>query len=114
MECCWSSASESCASFLRRSFEDKRVGFLGIRRYLFLLIPPILVSWWGGGGLALRLSRLRAMGVDPSSRLYEFASGPWPFVITGVLLVLIWLAFGEAAKKASRELEELHRRTLDQ
>ncbi|MFZ1139568.1 MAG: hypothetical protein ABR881_18685 [Candidatus Sulfotelmatobacter sp.] len=103
------SVTESCASFLRRQFETKRSGFLEIRRYLFLLIPPILAAWWGGGPTI----RLRALGVDPSSRLYEFASGPWPFLITGLLLVLIWLAFGLAAQKATRELDELRRRTQE-
>jgi hypothetical protein len=106
------SATESCASFLRREFERKRTGLLEIRRRLFLLIPPILASWWAGGGKAIPL-RLRALGVDSSSRLYEFASGAGPFLIIGVLLVLVWLAFGLAAKKATRELDELRRRTRE-
>ena len=99
-------ATETCANFLLNEFESKRRGFLTIRKYLFLLIPPILASWWGGG----RAIRLSALGVPPSSRLYEFASGPWPFIMSGLLLVLIWLAFGLAAKKATRELDELSRR----
>jgi len=103
------SATESCASFLRREFEGKRNGLLEIRRYMFLLIPPILVSWWAGGPAI----RLRALGVGLSSWLYEFASGPWPFIITGLLLVLVWFAFGLAAKKATRELDELRRRTQE-
>jgi hypothetical protein len=101
------SAAANCASFLRHEFEGKRMGLLEIRRYMFLLVPSILASWWGGGPAI----RLRALGVDPSSRLYEFASGPWPFIITGVLLITVWLAFGLAAKKATRELDELRRRT---
>ena len=108
------SATESCVSFLRREFEAKRSGLLGIQRYMLLvLIPPFLASWWGGGWRALRLNHwnLRALGVDPSSQLYKFAGGPWPFVILGFLLVLDWVAFGLAAKKATRELEELGRRT---
>lgn len=102
-------ATESCATFLRREFESKRSGFLEIRRYMFLLIPPILASWWGGGPAI----RLRALGVYPSSRLYEFASGPWPFIIIGLLLMLVWFAFGLAAKKAMRELDDLRRRTQE-
>ena len=105
------SASESSVSFLQREFERKRNAFLSIRRYLFLLIPPIVASFWVGGGQAIRISRLKALGVNPSSGLYAFATGPWPFIITGLLLVLIWIAFGQAAKKATRELEELRRRT---
>jgi hypothetical protein len=101
------STTESCASFLRREFEGKRSGLLEIRRYMFLLIPPILVSWWGRGPAI----RLRALVVDSSSRIYGFASGPWPFIITGLLLALVWLAFGLAARKATHELAELRQRT---
>jgi hypothetical protein len=103
------SATENCASFLRREFEGKRSGLLEIRKYVFLLIPPILTSWWAGGPAI----RLRALGVDPSSGLYGFASGPWLLIIIGLLLVLIWLAFGLAARKATRELDELGRRTRE-
>jgi hypothetical protein len=107
-------ANESCVSFLRREFEGKRSGLLEIRRYMFLLAPPVVVSWWGGGGRAIRLSRLGSLGVDPSSPLYEFARGPWPFVMTALLLVVVWFAFGLAAEKAARELAELDRRTRDE
>jgi len=103
------SATENCASFLRREFEGKRSGLLEIRRYVFLLVPPILVSWWVGGPAI----RLRALGVAPSSGLYRFASGPGLLIVIGLLLVLIWLAFGLAARKATRELEELGRRTRE-
>ena len=109
-------ATESCASFLRREFEAKRSGLLATRRYLLLVvIPPFLASWWSGGLRAVRLNHwnLRALGVDPSSQLYRFAGGPWPFVIMGFLLALDWLAFGLAAKKASRELDDLRRRTQE-
>jgi hypothetical protein len=105
--------TESCATFLRRSYESKRNGLLALRWYLFLLIPPFLASWWSAGARALRLSRLKAHGVEPSSRLYEFSSGPWPFIILLVSLALVWLAFGLAAKKAERELDELRRRTQE-
>ena len=110
------SATESCASFLRREFEAKRSGLLATRRYmLILLIPPFLASWWSGGLHGVRLNHwnLKALGIDPSSQLYKFAGGPWPFVILGFLLVLDWLAFGLAANKATRELDDLRRRTQE-
>jgi len=108
------SAMESCASYLRREFEVKRRGLLEMRRYLFLLIPPILVSWWASGGHAPGVAKvLETMGVGRSSSLYGFASGPWVFVICGVLLVVVWFAFGAAAQKAMREMEELRRRTQE-
>src|SRR5579884_2526257 len=40
------SATETCAGFLRREYEAKRSGLLMLRRYIFLLIPGIVVSWW--------------------------------------------------------------------
>ena len=107
------SVAESCADFLRRSFEGKRAGFLAIRRYLFLLIPPLLTGWWTNAGAAIRVARLKALGVNPSSRLYDYATGPWLFIILVMSLVLAWFAFGLAVKKATRELEELRRRTLE-
>jgi hypothetical protein len=107
------SAMESCTSFLQRVFEAKRSGMLEMRRYVLLLIPPILVSCWADSVRALRLTRLRMLGVSSSSLLYEFASGPWLFIVMALLLVLIWFAFGLAAKKASRELDDLRRRTQE-
>lgn len=104
------SVIETCSTFLQREFERTREGFLEIRRYTLLLIPPILISWWASGGRALGLNRLRAFGVAPSSGFNEFASGPGLFLITGVSLILVWLAFGLAAKKKERELDELRRR----
>ena len=43
------SAGRPCANFLEREFEDKRRGFLAIRRGLFLLIPGIAATYFGGG-----------------------------------------------------------------
>lgn len=103
------SAAETCAAFLRREFENKRGGLLEFRRSLFLLAPPILIAWLAGGPAI----RLRALGLDSSSRVFQFASGPWLFIVIGLLLALVWLAFGLAAKKATRELDELCRRTRE-
>jgi hypothetical protein len=108
------SPTDTCASFLQREFEAKRSGFLATQRYMLLvLIPPMLALWWGGGWHAARLAHwgLPARGVDPSSRLYQFSGGPWPFIVLGLLLALDWLAFGLAARKATGELDELARRT---
>ena len=98
-------ASEPCAQFLTRQHEERRCGYLRIQRRLFLFLPGIVASWWGGGPLAAA----RARGLDPSSWLYHFLAGPWPFVIIVTALVLVWFAFGKAAEKAARDREEIQR-----
>jgi len=98
-----SGASEPCAQFLARQHEERQRGYLRIRRRLFLFIPGIVASWWGGGPL----TAARARGLDSSSRLYHSLAGPWPFVLTVTALVLVWFAFGKAAEKAARDREEL-------
>jgi len=98
-------ASEPCAQFLAKQHEQRQRGYLRIRSRLFLLIPGILASWWGGGLLAAA----KARGLDPSSWLYHFLAGPWPFVLTVMALVLGGLPFGKAAEKAAQDREEVHR-----
>ena len=98
-------AGEPCAQFLARQHEERRDGYLRIRGRLFLFIPGIAASWWGGGPLAAA----KARGLDASSWVYHFCAGPGPFVIAGTALVLVWLAFGKAAEKAARESEEVRR-----
>lgn len=98
-------ASEPCAQFLVRQHEERQRGYLRIRSRLFLLIPGILASWWGGGGLAAA----KARGLDPSSWLYHFLAGPWLFALLVMALVLVWFAFGKAAEKAAQDRAEVHR-----
>jgi hypothetical protein len=97
-------ASEPCVQFLARQHEERRLGYLHIRRRLFLFIPGMLASWWGGGPLAAA----KAPGLDPSSWLFHFYAGPWLFLIAGAALVLVWFAFGKAAEKAAHDREEVH------
>lgn len=96
---------ESCASFLEREFEGSRNTALEARRAIFLLVPAILASWWGGGPTL----RLKSLGVDPSSWHFQFADGPTPLIVAGLVLAFLWFSFGHAAKKTSRQLEELRR-----
>jgi hypothetical protein len=96
---------EPCAQFLERQHEERRSGYLRIRRRLFLFIPGILACWWGGGPLAVA----KAQAIRPTHGLFGFYYGPWLFVITGATLILVWIAFGKAAEKAARERDEVLR-----
>lgn len=96
-------ASEPCAQFLVRQHEERQRGYLRIRSRLFLLIPGILASWWGGAGLAAA----KARGLEPSSWFYHFLAGPWLFALFAMALVLVWFAFGKAAEKAAQDREEV-------
>ena len=96
-------AQEPCARFLERQHEERAAGYLRLRRWLWLLIPSIAASWLGRGPLMMA----KARGLDPSSWLFRFCAGPWPFLLTIAAAVLIWLAFGAAAKKATGDVEEI-------
>jgi hypothetical protein len=80
---------EPCANFLEREFEDKRRGFLEIRRGVFLLIPGIAATCFGDGPVA----RARVL----------------PFLVIGAVLTVVWIAFGKAAEKARRDQQDIRR-----
>jgi hypothetical protein len=83
-------AGEPCAAYLERQHEERRSGYLRLRRRLFLLIPGMAMSWWGAPG-----------------------AKPWLFVMTGTALALVWFAFGKAAEKAAQDREEVRRSVGD-
>jgi len=99
--------SEPCAQFLERQHEERRNGYLQLRRRLFLFAPGIMACWWGNG------SRTggHAWHIDLSRRAFELHSGLWLFILSVVGLVIAWIAFGKAAEKAARDKEELLRTT---
>jgi len=99
-------SNETCADFLLRSFKKKRDGFLAIRHVVLLILPGVLASWWGGGPAL----QARFLHLDPSSPYYRYLTGIGPIIANCFLLLLIWLAFSAAAKKASAEFEALRER----
>lgn len=76
---------EPCVQFLERQHEERRLGYLHLRRRLFLLLPGMAMCWWGGGGQV------------------------WLFAVALVALALVWLAFGQAAEKAAHDREDIRR-----
>jgi hypothetical protein len=99
-------SDETCAGFLLRTCEVKRNGYLAARRLVLWMIPGIAASWLGHG----ESLRVRTMGLDPSSAWYRYLTSGWPTVATWALLIVVWLAFSSAAKKAAAELETLSRK----
>jgi len=99
-------SNESCAEFLQRSVRSKELRFLALRRTVFWIFPAQLATWWGGGPAL----KGRVLGLSPSSPYYHYLNSGWPFLATTLLLVLIWLAFSHAARKAAKEAESLQRR----
>jgi len=98
-------AGEPCTVFLTRHHDERRRGYLRIRGRLFLFLPGIGASWWGGGPAAAA----KARGLDPSSRLFHFLAGPWPFLLALTALGVVWLALGKAAEKAAHDRDEIDR-----
>jgi hypothetical protein len=76
---------DPCGRYLVRQHEERRGGYLRIRRRLFLLVPGMVACWWGGG------------------------AGTRFFVMTGVALGLVFIAFGKAAEKAGRDRDDVMR-----
>ena len=92
---------QACAQFLTGQFEEKRRRYLAIRRGLFLFVPGIGLTVWGGGPAL----RARSLGFDPTSWQVRFA----PIAIVAVLLTLVWIAFGKAAQKSADEQTAIQR-----
>lgn len=98
--------NETCLAFLVRSLEGKRRTMRELQWTVLVVVPAMLASWWGGGPEL----RARAMGLDPSSPLYRYYTGGWPFVVTALTLAFVSFAFADGAKKAARKIEGLNAR----
>ncbi|HEY4084582.1 MAG TPA: hypothetical protein VGM43_01530 [Bryobacteraceae bacterium] len=99
-------SDETCVGFLLRGYEVKRNGYLAARRLVLWMIPGVLASWLDHG-VSLQV---RTTGLDPSSAGYRYLTSGWPTVATWALMILLWLAFSSAAKKAAGEFEALRQR----
>jgi hypothetical protein len=63
----------------------------------YLALPRGRGSSIGSGGA----------GITAGNVATKISAVPWPFVLTGTVLVLVWFAFGQAAEKAARDREEV-------
>jgi uncharacterized RDD family membrane protein YckC len=93
--------AEPCLQFLKREFEGKRQMTRAIRLLILLLVPSVMVAWWGGGPAL----SAREMGIKSPYllRLHE----PVSLIVTMMVLVLIWFVLGNEARKLEREIEKL-------
>lgn len=90
---------EASAEFLRLQHEERRRGYLQIRKGIFLFVPGVAACWWGGHSLVNARS--------PWLGGLTFA--PWLFLLVGAGLVLVWIAFGKAAEKAALDRDDIFR-----
>ncbi len=91
-----------CMDFLRQQLDGKRRGALWVRNWLLLLIPAVLLCWWGGGpALGAKTFGLRS---PASLRLFQ---GPAPLLVMIVLIAFEWFAFMREARRAEREIRKL-------
>lgn len=84
-------SSESSSQFLRSQHDERRRGYLSIRRWLFLFLPGIAACWWGARS-----------GVADTA-----INSPWLFLLAVGGLIVAWIGFGMAAKKAARDRDEI-------
>ena len=98
-------AGESCAQFMVRELEGSRRTLLAVRWGFVLVVPSVLMSWWGGYGAM----RANAMHLDPSSWRYHFLTSPWRIVAVLLVLFACWAGLGLEARKRARQSEELRR-----
>jgi hypothetical protein len=94
--------AEPCLDFLRREFEAKRRGLLWVRGCVLLLIPAVLVSWWGGGPAL----RAKTLGIQ-SPWLLSLLRGPAPLIVLALVIAFLWFAFSSQARKIEREINKL-------
>ena len=98
-------AGESCAQFMVRELEGSRRTLLAIRWGIVLVVPSVLMSWWGDYGAI----RANALHLDPASWRYHVLTSPWRIVAVLLVLLACWAGLGLEAKKRARQAEELRR-----
>lgn len=98
-------AGESCAQFMVRELEGSRRTLLEIQWGIVLLLPALLLLWWGDYGAF----RANALHLDSSSWRYHFLTSPWRFPAFLLLLLVSWAVMGLEARKRTRQADDLRR-----
>lgn len=99
-------AGESCAQFMVRELEGSRRTLLAIQWGYILMLPSLLMFWWGG------YRTLQARGLpllNPSLWRHSLLTLLWSFVASLLVLFASWVGLGLEAKKRARQAEELRR-----
>lgn len=97
-------AGESCAQFMVRELEGSRRTLLGIRWAIVLILPALLMIWWGGYR-AMQASGLPLL--NPSSWRHYLLTSLWGIVLSLAVLLAGWVGLGFEAKKRMRQADEL-------
>jgi hypothetical protein len=97
-------AGESCAQFMVRELEGSRRTVLALRRGMVLVLPPLLMFWWG----AYRTMQASGLPVvNPSAWRHSLLTILWSMVMSLLCLSAAWVFLGREAGKRVRQAEEL-------
>jgi hypothetical protein len=96
---------ESCAQFMIRELEGSRRTLLSIRWGILLVLPSLLMFWWG----SWEATRANALHLDPAIWQHAFVTILRYFVAAILILLAGWIGLGLEAKKRARQAEEMRR-----
>lgn len=97
-------AGESCAQFMVRELEGSRRTLLALRRGMVLVLPSLLMFWWG----AYRTMQARGLPLlDPLAWRHSLLTLLWSMIVSLLFLFAAWVVLGREARKRVRQAEEL-------
>lgn len=99
-------AGESCAQFMVRELEGSRRTLLALQWGIVLVLPSLLMFWWGG----YRTMQARGLRLlDPVAWRHSLLTLLWSIVVCLLVLLAAWAGLGLEARKRARQAEELRR-----
>lgn len=89
-----------------RELEGSRRTLLAIQWGYVLVLPSLLMFWWGG----YRTMQARGLDVlDPALWRHSLLTLLWSLVASLSVLFISWVGMGREAKKRARQAQELRR-----